>query len=295
MEEFDYPYYYIKDVADRTGISEQLIRKWESRYQMIQPKRLDNGYRVYTLEDILMLKEVKLLRDKGYSIKSAIHEASLRMNIERNASRSVQIKASPYVQQMIDKGKSYDDDGILLLLKQSNHEYGLDLFLQNTVHPFLKRIGDLWESGKWDESQETVSSLAVRDYLTEVSRSFTHDSSSPHVLGFCLPAEQHDIPLQILLLQIKMKGWRTTRVAASPKFTTIETLVREIKPKIVIFSASTLLPFQKNENLLEQLDEIAESYPAISFHIGGVGGWSYTEIMKPKYINISYTIDELLT
>ncbi|WP_404810061.1 MerR family transcriptional regulator [Metabacillus halosaccharovorans] len=27
------------------------MRKWETRYQVIEPKRLENGYKVYTFED----------------------------------------------------------------------------------------------------------------------------------------------------------------------------------------------------------------------------------------------------
>ncbi|WP_243387179.1 MerR family DNA-binding transcriptional regulator [Bacillus kexueae] len=38
--------YHIQQVLNLTGLSKQVIRKWEERYQIVQPQRLDNGYRI---------------------------------------------------------------------------------------------------------------------------------------------------------------------------------------------------------------------------------------------------------
>ena len=61
----------IQQVADITGLSKQVIRKWEERYGIIQPKRLDNGYRVYSQEDVKTLLKIKLLSEQGHSLKQA--------------------------------------------------------------------------------------------------------------------------------------------------------------------------------------------------------------------------------
>lgn len=294
MKELVKEYYYIKEVANLTGLSEQLIRKWESRYQIVQPNRLDNGYRIYTYEDLLTLKSLKELRDKNYSIKDAINIVAEKKRLAEKKHVVNQVDASPYVPKLIQAGTIYDEEELMLLLKQANQQYGLDLFLQNTVQPFLKKIGELWKSKEWDESQETISSLVVRDNLTQIGRSFTNDIDAPHVLGLCLPNEHHEIPLQILLLQLKMRGWRTTRVGASPKFSSIEQLIKHTKPEKVLLSGSTITPFQKDPDLLDKLDDLAKEYPEISFYIGGKGVWKYTDVVKPKHIKISFTINDIL-
>src|SRR5690625_7735988 len=73
MKRINNKLYYIKEVSELTGISEQLIRKWENRYQIVKPERLDNGYRIYTYEDIVTLKSLKNLRDQNYSLKDAVN------------------------------------------------------------------------------------------------------------------------------------------------------------------------------------------------------------------------------
>ena len=71
MKEHVSPSYSIQQVAEMTGLSKQLIRKWEDRYGIVTPKRLDNGYRVYTNEEVSLLTRVLQLTKEGYSIKQA--------------------------------------------------------------------------------------------------------------------------------------------------------------------------------------------------------------------------------
>ena len=285
---------YIKDIAKMTGLSEQLIRKWEDRYQIIKPERMDNGYRVYSQEDAATLVELKKLRDQNVSIRNAVQMILEKKSMKEIKGRLPQAEPSPYVGLLLDKGAVYDEEGIIYLLKQAHHQYGLELFIQNTVRPFLEEVGTLWGTGEWDESQESVSSLAVKDYLTEIDRHFLVKEDAPHALGFCLPGELHDIPLQMILLQMKMKGWRTTRIAASPKFTAIEKLINHLQPEKVLLSASTLIPFQESKELLQNLDLIAEKYAEIGFYIGGHGAWEYTNIVKPNHLRIAFHADEVI-
>ena len=57
--------YYIQQVADVTGLSKQVIRKWEERYDLVHPERLENGYRIYSEKDVNTLMKVKELSEKG--------------------------------------------------------------------------------------------------------------------------------------------------------------------------------------------------------------------------------------
>ena len=294
MTEKNTKYYLIKEVAQWTGLSEQVIRKWEERYGVIEPKRLENGYRVYTTEDLLTLKELKNHRDEGKSMKRAVQLLASRDPIIESYPQQSPVEISPYVKDLIHSGTAYNEETLIFILKKANHEYGLDLFLQNTVQPFLHEIGSLWETGEWDESQETLSSMVVKDFLTGISRNFNNSADAPHALGFCLPYERHEIPLQLMLLRMKMQGWRTTMIGASPKYSSIETLVKQFQPQKVLLSATTTLPFQKDEDLLNNLDTIAMKYKDIAFYIGGRGVWEYTRILKPEHLQVCTTIEDVI-
>jgi DNA-binding transcriptional MerR regulator len=65
----------IKDVAERTGITAATIRMWEQRYGFPTPSRTASGYRVYTDDDVDVLRRVGALRDGGLSVSAALERA----------------------------------------------------------------------------------------------------------------------------------------------------------------------------------------------------------------------------
>jgi DICT domain-containing protein len=65
----------IKDVAERTGLAAQTIRMWEQRYGYPEPSRTPSGYRVYSDEDVEMLRRVVAFRRRGLSVPAALERA----------------------------------------------------------------------------------------------------------------------------------------------------------------------------------------------------------------------------
>ena len=65
----------IKEVAERTGLAAGTIRMWEQRYGSPVPSRTTSGYRVYTLEDVEMLRRAVAFRERGLSVPAALERA----------------------------------------------------------------------------------------------------------------------------------------------------------------------------------------------------------------------------
>ena len=59
----------ISAVSRLTGISPHVLRIWERRYQVVEPKRSDTQRREYDREDVHRLTLVKSLVDHGHSIR----------------------------------------------------------------------------------------------------------------------------------------------------------------------------------------------------------------------------------
>lgn len=273
--------YNIQQVADVTGLSKQVIRKWEERYQLIQPERMDNGYRIYQDHDIATLLRVKRLSDEGYSIK----QAAILIEKERENDTSVvdyaiipQVEEwNDYVFKLLEGGANCEELELNRVLHQAHQDLGLDKFLGSVVLPFLREVGSRWEKKQWDEYQEAVSSMVVRDFLVQIRRNYPYREESPLVLGACLPGELHEVPLHILLLQFMVRGWKSFMIGASPAPGSIEALIDRLKPKVVLLSASTSLPLSEHPDTLAKLDYFAKAYPKIKFYAGGNGVEKYLE------------------
>lgn len=283
--------YNIQQVADVTGLSKQVIRKWEERYKLIVPERMDNGYRIYQDHDIATLLRVKRLSDEGYSIK----QAAILIDKEReNDATSMDFAEIPemeewndYVFKLLESGANCEELEINRILHQAHQEMGLDNFLVRVVLPFLREVGSRWEKKQWDEYQEAVATMVLRDFLVQIRRNYPYREDAPLVLGACIPGEFHEVPLHILLLQFMVRGWKSFMIGSSPAPGSIEALVERLRPKIVLLSASTSVPLKEHPDMLKQLDEFAKAYPKIKFYAGGNGMAQYLKNNPLEHIKFA--------
>jgi DICT domain-containing protein len=65
----------IKEVAERTGLAAGTIRMWEQRYGVPVPSRTASGYRVYSDEDVELLRRAVAFRERGLSVSAALERA----------------------------------------------------------------------------------------------------------------------------------------------------------------------------------------------------------------------------
>jgi len=292
--------YFIQQVSDMTGLSKQVIRKWEKRYNIVQPKRLDNGYRIYSQVDINCLLSVKTLSEQGHPLRHAVEltkERSMLLEDTPDTSQSIQHQdaLNDFVFQLLEKGAHCDELELNLVLQKAYYSFGLAEFLSSVIVPFLNEVGKKWSSEEWNEYQESVSSLVVRDFLVQIRRNYHYREDAPLVVGACLPYERHEIPLHILLLQFMMKGWKTILVGASPAPGSIESMVAKLNPTKVLLSASTTVPFENDPGLLNKLDQFAAANKQIDFYLGGAGSLDYAKNKTLQAIQVTNSIEDILT
>lgn len=66
-------YFRIGDVARLVGVSPSMLRSWES-LGLVHPRRTDSRYRLYTHEDVKLLKRAKQLRrSRGLNAPALVH------------------------------------------------------------------------------------------------------------------------------------------------------------------------------------------------------------------------------
>jgi MerR family transcriptional regulator, light-induced transcriptional regulator len=291
-------FFTIQQVADITGLSKQVIRKWEERYGIIKPKRMENGYRIYSKKDVQTLIKTKSLSEQGHTLKQAaflvkdMDEVPEIPIVQENSVHHDE-QLNEYVLQLLEKGWHCDEIELNLILKQAYHRVGLEPFITNIVVPFLKEVGKKWENHEWDEYQESVSSLVVRDFLVQLRRNHQYRENAPFVLGACLPNEHHEIPLHLILVRFMLEGWKTQLIGTSPAPGAIESLVHKLKPDVVLLSMTTAIPFEKDPGMLERLDQFAENQKDISFYLGGQGISSLPN-SKPRAITVTNSIEDIL-
>lgn len=282
--------YTIQQVAEMTGLSKQVIRKWEDRYGIIEPKRLENGYRIYTQNDVEILQKIIDLTKAGYSVKQAAILVQ-QQNEEKEQERS-NPQSEMLLRSLVEAGRNANEKEILRLLEQAHYLFDLQTLLDGIIVPFLRTIGDLWCDKEWGEYQEAISSQTVRDFLTNLRRHFKVDDTAPLVLGSCLPNERHEIPIHLLLVQAMLHGYRTLMLGPSPAPNAIESAVLQTKPEIVLLSGSTDAIWEDNGSALKELDSFAGTTPQTSYFIGGAA--IKAKLPSLQHIKEAHSIREVL-
>ncbi|MCB0735283.1 MAG: MerR family transcriptional regulator [Flavobacteriales bacterium] len=65
-------YYSISEVSNHFGVSQSLLRYWESEFPSIKPKRNKKGTRFFTRKDLEQIEKIyHLVKDQGFTLKGA--------------------------------------------------------------------------------------------------------------------------------------------------------------------------------------------------------------------------------
>jgi MerR family transcriptional regulator, light-induced transcriptional regulator len=180
-----------------TGLSKDVLRVWERRYNFPKPSRDNNGERIYPTEQIERLRVIKRLMDAGYRPGKllALSEDELSV-LETRRAQTHGLSMVPDIQrQILSLIQSHDAQGLHQALAQSLMKQGLQSFTAETVAMLNRAIGEAWMRGEmqiFEEHLYTEQVIAVlRSAIAGIPRRF----SEPRVLMTTFPNELHSIGL----------------------------------------------------------------------------------------------------
>ena len=83
-------YYSISEVAEMLGVSNSLIRFWETEFSVIKPNKNSRGDRRFTRKDIDNLKIIyHLVKEKGFTLEGAKREMKANKNKLNEKQRTI--------------------------------------------------------------------------------------------------------------------------------------------------------------------------------------------------------------
>lgn len=115
--------YSIGKVSQKTGVSTQTIRYYERIALLPQPKRADNGYRIYDAEDVERLRFVNRARQLDFALNDIAEILALREHGEAPCSYVMNVMQDQIteIEQRIKDLQQLRDDLVTL------HKVGLTM------------------------------------------------------------------------------------------------------------------------------------------------------------------------
>jgi MerR family transcriptional regulator, light-induced transcriptional regulator len=222
----------IGEISKRTGVSPELLRAWERRYDLLQPRRSSGGLRLYSDADV---ERVQLMRRHIASGLATAEAAALalRGGASESADRPALEAAHAELRAALDH---FDEPEAQLVFDRLLGIATVDTLIGQVVIPYLQDLGARWARGEASIAQEHFASGIVRGRLLGMARGWGLGLGPLAVLA-CLPGEQHDLGLIAFGLVLRERGWRIVYLGTDAPIDTIAEVSARSQPDLVVLSA----------------------------------------------------------
>jgi DNA-binding transcriptional MerR regulator len=244
------PAYNLKVVVKETGLTPATLRAWERRYHLFKPLRSPGGHRLFSEDEINLLKWLVARQKEGLSISRAV-------DLWRNqASQSpVQIQIPPVEQPVPALG-----EGMLDQLRHSWREACLafnepeaelatakalaiatpEVVCTQVLEKGLAELGEGWYAGTVSVQQEHFASALVARRLNALFAVAPKPTRPERLLAACPPGEDHDLALLMLAFIMRWRGWEVIYLGADVPLEQLDATLRATSCHLVLSVAQTL-------------------------------------------------------
>ncbi len=267
-------------LSKRAGVSEHVLRAWESRYGLLSPKRSSGGFRLYSDSDVRRVQRMRAYLAEGLSAAEAARAvlaeptAAAPQPPDPVVVRMAEANGAASLRAALDL---LDERAAHVVLDQLFGALTIEAVIRDVLIPYLRELGERWSSGEVTVGQEHFASNVIRSRLAALSPGWG-GGRGPQVLLACPPGELHDIALLSFGLVLRRSGWRVVFLGADSPTGDIQRTADTLGPDLVMLAASDASRFDAIRPELVQLAQgrlLALAGPGASAELSAAVGAQY--------------------
>lgn len=271
MKSLPMPYFRIADVERESGLSKDVLRKWEMRYGFPAPWRDSQGDRIYPQEQVDRLCLIKRLLDSGMRPSSVVElsSESLQAMVRARPEARRDQQQADLIASSLALLRQADPDGLRQRLHNELLCQGVEHFILETLAPLNDLVGAAWARGELGLHEEHIYTEAVQGLLRHIASTLNPLTGSPRVLLTTLPGEQHGIGILMVATLFALHGVYCINLGTQTPVADIARAARERVVDIVGLSFSASYPQRRIEPALAELRQRLGQ--GIEIWVGGAG------------------------
>ncbi len=256
------PRYPVRAVIARTGLSADVLRAWERRYDAVRPERSAGGQRLYSADDVARLALMRRATLAGHRVAEVarLDRAALEELVEGMAhaeGTSPAEVADAVVAAALAATGRLDAPALEDVLRRGALALGGTLFVDDVVSRFLRGVGERWHDGGLSPAHEHMASAVLRRVLAWLTDSYTARPRAPRVV-VCTPAgELHEFGALLAGAAAAQEGWRVVQLGASLPATDIAAAAAQVDARVVALS----VVYDGGAAVIDELRETARTLP----------------------------------
>jgi MerR family transcriptional regulator, light-induced transcriptional regulator len=237
------PVLRIGELSRRLGVSDHVLRAWESRYGLLQPVRSAGGFRLYSEADESRVRRMQAQLARGLSAAEAARavlgeDSGTREDDGRPAgphrAPPPASELSADLRQALD---AFDEPAAQAVLDRLVSDLSVPAVLRDVVLPYLTELGERWERGTASVAQEHFASNIIRGRLAGLARGWGSGHGPLAVLA-CPPGELHDLALMAFGVILNRNGWRIDYLGMNTPLEELTRTLDERHPDLVVLAAT---------------------------------------------------------
>ena len=244
------PLYNLKAVTNEIGINPVTLRAWERRYDLLKPKRSPGGHRLYSRQDIDMLKWLIARQKEGLSISSAVEIWKSQFGNIQEISQPIQIHVpvSGTGETILDELRAqwlstcfvFDDQAANRILDQAFAIAAPEMIISEVLQKGLAQIGEFWYAGYVSVQQEHFATAIAIRRVNALMSAAAKPTRSGHILTACPPREEHDFVLLMISYLLRRRGWDVVYLGSNVPLVDLDATIRATLPTLFLSAAQTL-------------------------------------------------------
>lgn len=260
-----------------TGLSAVLLRAWERRHALLRPERTEGGHRLYTEDDLRVLRRVQALLRQGRSIgevealgrEALLEQCRARADARSEpAARAVAPGVAADVRRaLVEAAVAIDGRAADRALDQAFSILSPDGALSEVVEPALAEIGERWSRQECSVAGEHLVSGAIQSRLLRLVEA-ARPLRGPAAVCGCFPDEDHALASLIAAWTLARRGYDVTWLGAALPFEDLERACEALRPELALLSVTRAPLLELHAPALLAL---ARRQPRVRFVVGGAG------------------------
>jgi DNA-binding transcriptional MerR regulator len=244
------PTYNLKAVMHEVGLSAATLRAWELRYGLPMPQRTSGGHRLYSKQDIEILKWLVQRQQEGLSISRAVEMWKSQKAQSQSLSMPVQVP-SPDIsmgevmmdqlrEQWIAACSAFDDLSANQTLDQAFAIAAPETICTEVLQKGLAHFGDSWYAGSISVQQEHFASAVAVRRINSLLTAVPLPTRPGRILVACPPGEVHDFILLLITYLLRRKSWDVIYLGANVPLQDLDTALEITRPVLVLSASQTI-------------------------------------------------------
>jgi methanogenic corrinoid protein MtbC1 len=271
----------IEAVAQRSGLSQHLIRIWERRYAAVRPIRTESNRRLYTEADVDRLALLNRAVHAGHRISdiATLSTPKLEQLVGKDFPNGSLSKVrgngvSPnFVELALHAITQFDSEELGAILSHAEVDLGQARALDQVVMPLMERIGEMWKDGDIRVAHEHMATATIQNHVGALLASMRYPANAPSVVVATPAGQLHEVGALIVAVAAALEGWRPVFLGSNLPADEIAGAVQKSGARAV--AISLVFPFDDPKlpaelNRLRRL--LSEKVPIL---VGGRAAESY--------------------